>query len=141
MKWEDFDRFDNVTEKYLPGYGEGDTLATQIVTATCKLVYKWFNDGDVYDNRYYLSGWANDLSSYANWLDKHTGAGHILSRITGCTSDEQYETLLYNLCEFLLNEKILEEQNKIKAIDSIYDCNGDFVFEEYDEEEDEEYYG
>ena len=55
-------------EKYLPPRGDGDNQATQAVTALCKLTYKWFNDGDVYDNHYYLQGWANDISGSANWL-------------------------------------------------------------------------
>ena len=61
--WSDFDHFDEVFGKYLPNVGEGNTMASQISTAVCKLVYKWFNDGDVYDNSCYDGG-GNDLSSF-----------------------------------------------------------------------------
>lgn len=46
--------YDEVIELYLPDRGEGKTKATQIVTAVNKLIYKWFNDGDVYDNTYHM---------------------------------------------------------------------------------------
>ena len=66
--WSAFDEFDGICDQYLPSRGEGDTMASQIVTAINKLIYKWFNDGDVYDNSYFIQGWCNDISSYANWL-------------------------------------------------------------------------
>ena len=72
VSWDYYNKFKDINEKYLPDEGEGDTLASQIVTAINKLVYKWYNDGDVFDNvNSGLQGWANDLSSYANWLDKY----------------------------------------------------------------------
>ena len=74
MAWDDFDIFSDIIEEcdcWTP-QGEGEDKGTQIAIATSKLVYKWFNDGDVFDNTYYLEGWANDLSSYANWLYYNT---------------------------------------------------------------------
>ena len=83
VDWDYYDRFNELNDKYLPSQGEGETEATQAITAINKLVYKWYNDGDVYDNvNSGLSGWANDLSSYANWLHKNIdGASEILERI------------------------------------------------------------
>lgn len=54
VDWGYFDKFEWADEKYLPCRGEGETKATQIVTAINKLVYKWYNDGDVFDNTHYL---------------------------------------------------------------------------------------
>lgn len=71
VDWSYFNKFDRANDEYLPSTGEGDTMATQVCTAVTKLVYKWYNDGDVFDNSYGLEGWANDLSSYANWLYKY----------------------------------------------------------------------
>ena len=71
VDWDYFDKFEPIINKYMPDRGEGETMASQIVTAVNKLVYKWYNDGDVYDNTYILEGWANDLSDYANWLYKY----------------------------------------------------------------------
>ena len=99
-----FDTFENKTKKYLPNTGEGENKATQAVTATTKLIYKWYNDGDVFDNNYGLEGWANDLSSYANWLSEYIeGADVILSDIRDCNTEEKYEKLLEDLAEFITN--------------------------------------
>lgn len=132
VNWDYYDKFDYITDKYLPIRGEGETKATQIVTAVTKLVYKWYNDGDVFDNTYYLEGWANDLSSYANWLDKYTKASIILSKISECYDDDDYEYLLKFLSDLLLNEKYLEKMNKESKEGSIYNCDGKFKFTEED---------
>lgn len=131
VDWSYFDKFDGIIDKYLPTRGEGSTKATQIVTAINKLIYKWYNDGDVFDNTYCLDGWANDLSSYANWLDNHTEeARGILNKIIFCFSSDDYEELLKELADRLLDEEYLAEQNRIKAEGTIYDCNGMFEFKE-----------
>ena len=92
-KWSDFDQFDDICHEYLPIRGEGDSMATQIVTAITKLVYKYYNDGDVFDNTYYLEGWANDLSSYANWLFTYIPLKE-LEEIYEIRSEEEYSNLL-----------------------------------------------
>ena len=71
--WDDFSDpvTDRIEKDFLPANGEGDNMMSQAVTATTKLIYKWFNDGDVFDNTFGLEGWANDLSDYANWLDEN----------------------------------------------------------------------
>lgn len=132
--WDDFKVFDAVTEKYLPDIGQGDTMASQIATAVCKLVYKWYNDGDVYDNTV-LDGWANDLSSYANWLAEYTGAAGILEQIFTAYSGDDYEDILWQLCTYLLDADEMEKRNMIPAMGSVYRCDGKFRFVEDDEEE------
>ena len=143
VNWDYYnnERFDRINDKYLPVSGEGETMATQIVTAVNKLVYKWYNDGDVYDNTHYLSGWANDLSSYANWLYEYTDDDYVRETLEGidcCYTEGDYEDLLKVLAVTLLDEDVLEGYNKYPKVGSIYDCNGIFEFVEY-EEEDEEY--
>ena len=134
--WDYYNKFDEINEKYLPVRGEGETKATQIVTAVNKLVYKWYNDGDVYDNTYYLAGWANDLSSYANWLDKYVPSiSRILYGICKCLSESDYEDLLKDLTDKLFDEEFLAEQDKLPKIGTIYECKGTFEFIEEDEEE------
>ena len=141
MDWSYFDKpeFEMVTGKYLPDMGEGDTMATQIVTAVNKLIYKWYNDGDVYDNTRYLSGWCNDLSSYANWLYKHTKAAKILKGIWDCMTDEEYEKLLVDLADTLLDDEDLEYAARMPKIGSIYECYGPFEFNEIGDDEDEDW--
>ena len=133
--WDDFNRFE---EKYMPPMGDGDTMASQAETALCKLVYKWYNDGDVYDNRYGMSGWFNDISGSANWLANHfPGAKAILDRIRtiGCDS-LAYEDILYDLCCLVHDTPgLLESLNNIPKIGCAYSDKGPYEFEDYDEEE------
>lgn len=138
VDWDYYDKFEELNGKYLPERGEGCTKATQIITALNKLVYKWYNDGDVFDNTKYLEGWANDLSSYANWLYHHTTeeVQTILNKVYECINDDDYEELLKELSDLLFNEKYLEEQNKLEKEFSIYDYDGKFKFVEFPEHDD-----
>ena len=133
IEWNYFDKFDELNNKYLPDHGEGETMATQFCTAVNKLIYKWYNDGDVFDNTYKLDGWANDLSSYANWLYKWVkGTQEILDRI--CTADENtYEQILKDLADTLLTKESLEYYAKLPAVGSVYVCEGTFEFNTDDE--------
>lgn len=136
--WKDFNKFSDILGKYLPASGEGETMASQIAIAVSKLVYKWFNDGDVYDNTHQLTGWANDLSTYANWLYKYADA-KFLDEIEDAESEGDYEDILYSLCENLaVPEKLVDWDNKPK-VDSVYKCEGPFEFVDR-EDEDEDWY-
>ena len=139
VDWSYYDnRFDSILEKYLPDCGEGENMATQIVTAVNKLVYKWYNDGDVFDNTYHLEGWCNDLSSYANWLWAYAdGTWTILQKIRDCVTHADYENLLKELADKTLNEEYLKAYEINEKIGSVYDCQGNFKFEDYEEEEDD----
>lgn len=141
VSWRYYDKYDAVDNKYLPARGEGENMATQMVTAIAKLVYKWYNDGDVYDNTAYMEGWANDLSSYANWLDDNTDASDILGRIYECRTDEEYENLLKDMTDLLEgDEELLEAMAQKEKRGSIYDYDGRFRFvERYDDDEEDDY--
>lgn len=138
-------KFDEIDAKYLPPRGEGDNMATQAVTAISKLVFKWYNDGDVFDNvTSSLTGWANDLSSCANWLAKYIPElkGYLnLDEVEELYTDSDYEDFLADLVEIIYNDKFLEKYEKQPKVGSIYDCNGPFKFREgsYEEDEDDEY--
>ena len=134
--WGEFNRWDRADDMYLPRRGQGDTMATQIVTAVTKLVYKWYNDGDVYDNTHKMRGWCNDLSSYANWLVKYTDRANVLYKICYISDDSEYEDLLKELTDSTHDERYLMEMNKREKAGSIYNCNGLFRFEEESEEDD-----
>ena len=141
VKWEYYDRFREINDKYLPDRGEGENMATQIVTAINKLVYKWYNDGDVYDNSHYLEGWANDLSSYANWLYKYMPESQlILDKIDRAIDYGDYEFILKDLSDKYLNSEKLLKYEEQEKIGSIYECDGKFKFvyrdEDFEDEDD-----
>lgn len=141
VDWSYYNKFKDIVHKYMSDSGEGETFGSQIVTAINKLVYKWYNDGDVFDNVHsHLEGWANDLSSYANWLYKYVdGTQEILSEINDITNENDYENLLQQLADEFLNEDFLSQASKAKKQGSIYECDGPFEFSEYSEEDDYDY--
>jgi hypothetical protein len=139
VEWSYFNQFEGLTDKYMPRTGEGDTMASQIVTAVNKLVYKWYNDGDVFDNTHNLEGWANDLSSYANWLyNKVDGADEILNGIEYTKDEYDYEELLKKLADYLMDEELLDSNYALRPkVGTIYNCEGPFEHREWTDEEEE----
>lgn len=140
VDWSKFDKFEEVNKMYLPNYGEGDTMATQIATAVNKIIYKYFNDGDVFDNTHYLNGRVNDLSSYANWLYNNVDdCDTILEKIYNIRSEGEYEDMLYELAEHCLSEDFLENYGESKKVGSIYEADGPFKFEDIEEDEEDDW--
>lgn len=142
VSWSYYDKpeFEKINKMYLPPMGEGTTMASQAVTAVNKLVYKWYNDGDVFDNTHGMDGWCNDLSSYANWLYYHVfGADKILDRIYDCYSDDDYEDLLKELADHVCDEKLLFSLEKLPVSGSIYDEDGPYEFRLNEDEDEDEY--
>lgn len=134
--WDRFDVFEPCTKKWMPDKGEGETMASQLVTAVNKLVYKWFNDGDVYDNTGALKGWANDLSSYANWIAKYyPNLEEILIKIGDIKTEAEYEQLLFDLASAALSEDFLDAEGQKAKQGSIYDDDPEGGFEFVEEEE------
>jgi hypothetical protein len=132
LSWDDFSDpvTDRIEKDFLPANGEGDSMMSQAVTATTKLIYKWFNDGDVFDNTFGLQGWANDLSDYANWLDENIPeAAAILSRIKAVGSDENaYTQLLFDLMHTVFNDEMIVKYADKPVVGTIYDCSGPYSF-------------
>lgn len=127
-----FKKFYEIIEKYVPDYGDGETKASQTATAVLKIYGKWYNNGDVYDNSFYIESSYNDLSSYANWLDKYSESekvSSILRRIYNCETGDDYEEILKDLADTLLDEEYLAEQDKIEKCGSVYECDGIFKFD------------
>ncbi len=138
--WSYFNKYEAIIDKYMPERGEGETTASQAVTAVNKLIYKWYNDGDVFDNTYFLEGWLNDLSSYANWLALNVeGAGDILDGIADCYCESDYEDLLAELADWVLNEELLATLADCPKSDSIYVCVGVYRFAERYEDDEEDW--
>ena len=71
---------------YFVSQWEGETKANQLVTATCKLVYKYYNDGDRYDRKS-----VNPMWTYANRIRKHC-----FKLIWGTDYEEKLRHILIN---------------------------------------------
>ncbi len=131
--WDEFSKDFPNSDEYLPPTGDGDSMGTQASTALCKLVYKWFNDGDVYDNTHGMEGWANDISGCANWLWTNIPeTREVLDRIESIGDDEDaYTDILYDLCAIVdpMIPSLLDREKKGDA----YNGRGPFNFIEWQE--------
>lgn len=139
VSWGNYGEFQKVLDSYLPDRGEGDNKASQLVTAVNKLIYKWYNDGDIFDTTGNLKGWANDLSSYANWIYRYfPKTRRILDGIWDCESEGDYEDLLWRLSQYAFSKNLLADLEQQEKVGSVYDCEGPYEYREDDEEEDED---
>ena len=143
----DFDKYSDVINKYMPPQGQGSTKASQTATAVNRIIYRWYNDGDVYDNNWYYglySEGADNVTDCANWLYKYTTrrVQQILSSIHFCETDEDYENILSDLAEYLLDDDLLIQWEEEPAEGDIYNCDGPFEFDEsfYNDYEEDDWY-
>lgn len=137
MNFDAFEQFEPMIAKYMPGEGEGDTLASQMVTAANHLVYKLYNDGDVPDNTHGLSGWCNDISSFANWLYRYVpGLSDFFRRYSALDDEDEYADLLVDV--FKTIQDCVENYENTPAKGSIYDCDGPFVWVEPSNDDDDD---
>lgn len=111
-----------LTDKYLPSEGQGKNKASQLVTAANKIIYGWYNNGDT------ISGNGNDLTSYANWIDRHIKEPEIrkilrddyIDYIDTCYLDE----IILPLIKYVFREDFLEGLASQEVEGDIYECQG-----------------
>ena len=143
-EWGSFEKFKKINDN-LPPVGDGDSRGTQASTAICKLVYRYYNDGDIYDNTYSLSG-AGDIicTGCANWLWQYIdGADVILDKIKKLhlNDGDGYAEILYKVAE-LVESQMDELLTKEKVGDAYmgdgpykigcYNCGEGLDYWEYD---------
>lgn len=137
--WNEFDKFEKINS-YLVDSGEGDTLANQIATSVSKIIYRYYNDGDIYDNQQPMGSIdvenaMEGLSSYANWLAQHIdGMEQILEQIRFVQNDHDYINILYKMAE--LAESLIDDYKDSPKEDSVYNCDGEFDIIDYYDTED-----
>ena len=91
---------DAFLKPYFVAEGEGETMASQLTTATCKIVYRYYNDGDRYDRVNCANLW-----TYSAWIRKYC--------FKLKTSDNYEEKLKWLLIRTLENvEKYAKEPKK-----------------------------
>lgn len=140
-EWEDFDRWSYVINKYMLPRGEGETMASQTVTACNTIVYEWYNNGGMFDTSCRVMRPWNDISDRANWLYEHHGWAikAILSSVSDVKNFRDYTDLIYALCEVALDEYYLRDLAKRPKEGSIYECSGRFSCEDYEDDYDDDY--
>ena len=108
--------------RYLPSMNQGKNKASQLVTAANKIIYGWYNNGDT------ISGNGNDLTSYANWIDKYIKEPEIRKILKDDFidyNDTYYlSEIILPLIKFVFREDFLEGLASQEAEGDIYECSG-----------------
>ena len=111
-----------LTNKYLPSMNQGENKASQLVTAVNKIIYGWYNNGDT------ISGGDNDLTSYANWIDRHIKEPEIRKILKDDFIDygDTYylSEIILPLIRFVFREDFLEGLTSQEVEGDIYECQG-----------------
>ena len=111
-----------LTNKYLPEEGQGENKTSQLVTAANNIIYGWYNNGDT------ISGDGNDLTSYANWIDRHIKEPEIRKILKDDHidyNDTYYlSEIILPLIKFVFREDFLEGLAVQEAEGDIYECQG-----------------
>ena len=111
-----------LTNKYLPSRGQGENKASQLVTVANNIIYGWYNNGDT------ISGDGNDLTSYANWIDRHIKEPEIrkILKDNFIDYDDTYylSEVILPLIRFVFREDFLEGLAVQEAEGDIYECQG-----------------
>lgn len=111
-----------LTDKYLPSDGQGVNKASQLVAAANKIIYGWYNNGDT------ISGDGNDLTSYANWIDRHIKEPEIRKILKDDHidyNDTYYlSEIILPLIKFVFREDFLEGLAAQEVEGNIYNCDG-----------------
>lgn len=134
-----FYQFDDILHEFLPKWGQGNTMSSQLVTAVNKLIDGFYNNGDVYDNTCIPFDGLNDLSNCANWLDAHIPECHnILAQIYNIHTEDEYSDILKELADCCFDYNLIRDYNLPKE-GNIYTCSGPYRYVgycDYDEYED-----
>ena len=111
-----------LTDKYLPSVGQGENKASQLVTAANNIIYGWYKNGDT------ISGDGNDLTSYANWIDKYIKEPEIRKILKDdfIDYDDTYylSEIILPLIKFVFREDFLEKLASQEVEGDIYECSG-----------------
>ena len=115
-------------------------MANQIVTAISKLVYRYYNDGDVIDNSWTMEDacYYEDFTSFANWLYENVPtAKEVFDKYIGkISTEEDYENMLKDLSDKCFNMEFLKSYEDKEKIGTIYECDGVFELQEFEDEDD-----
>lgn len=139
----DIDKYYEVLTQYLPDTGEGNTMATQLVTAVDRIVYRWFNDGDTI--------WTDECQSFADWLCENIGGIDVViddmnqymfagfPYIKDWTFRGIYENCLKKILDIATDRDLLNDLDSRSKEGSIFDSQGsvlDVMETEFEDEDD-----
>ena len=139
------ERINALFEELVPASGKADTVAGEIIRATCRIGYRWVNDGDQLGIGYGKET-CNPAARYLGWTCDDDKIASLLwnlmyDPIYDDSYDGAYDAALKRLMESILD--YLDEHPELKTTQNTADMwdfrDPDEDVDEYDEDEDEEW--
>lgn len=140
------DRINALFEELVPTSGKAETVAGEIIRATCRIGYRWYNDGDQLG-----IGYGKETCNPAGRYLACTCGGEIADQIWDLIYDPIYDDSYdgaYDAALEKLNEAILEHIDanpELKTTENIQDMwnfrnRHEDVDDSWDEEEEDDYW-
>lgn len=134
-------RINSLFEELVPPIGKADSLAGEIIRATCRIGYRYFNDGD-----YIGIGYGKETCNpAARFLLKQTGTGDgariasVVEELWGLADETAYEQKLDELnglvADYISNHPELrktETEDMFSCTVPSEDRDDDYEMEEYE---------
>lgn len=139
---ENMHNFKKLSDEEMPSQGQGSTMLSQWLVCVNCLIYKWYNDGDMYSNQYGGSS-VNDISWTANWLYNNIGEHYksVLDMIKRSSGKEDYQKIIDKIEDvsekLASDEKFVEKLKSEKTKDNVYKEKG--PFEQLEDDDEDEY--
>ena len=140
-----FNKLDKLHEKYVPSFGEAKTIYGEILRAYAQLVYRFYNDGDMFFKNYGVDTCGSSLLYLDDTIDgfmdsKLANAIRKWKRDSPIYDDEdQYEKMMIEVGKLLYAFLISENGEHLKDIKNRVNSKSDYyqkAMKKWDEEED-----
>lgn len=115
---------DSIFKEYLPNKWEWETKAEQLATAVNKLIYRYYNDWDRYDEDY-----GNNVSNYANWIEKNA-----FELPESVSTNSEYEANLKEILNKTMD--MIDNLKNDKKVWSVYKTEWKWTYVEPEEDSD-----
>ena len=132
------DRINELFEELVPMVGKADTVAGEIVRATCRIGYRWCNDGDQIGVEY-GNETCNCAARYLIMTCDSTVYDVIIRQLWGCRDEQRYDAGLNVLYGKVL--AFIDRNPGLKTTENLADM---LLYQEpedleWDKEEEDEY--
>ena len=115
----------------MPGMGKAETVAGEIIRATDRIWYRWWNDGDKINVGY----GKETCNGTARYLEKIRGAEFPAEVWNGSLGEDDYTKFTENLVAEMY--AFIKERPELETTPNTEDSRMDFIDNDLDREEDE----
>ena len=119
-------------DRLVPGMGKAETVAGEIIRATDRIWYRWWNDGDKINVGY----GKETCNGTARYLEKIRGTDFPVEIWGGRLNDDEYTKFTDGLVDEMY--AFIKARPELETTPNAEDSRMDFIDDDLDRDEDEE---